>query len=170
MFKRSLWLLALCLALLAPPAARAQLSFTLDPLSLSGSPGSLLTFSGTLANTGASPLFLTGDSFTLAGTGLSLDDTLFIEGAPLSLSGGESFAGPLFAVWIAPAVPNGSYQGSFTVLGGPSDSAHGDLATQSFSVEVVPEPATGVLLAAGLLAAGALPRRRRGCQGATDRG
>ena len=166
MFKRSLSLLALCLALLAPPAARAQqLSFSLDPLSPSGSAGSLLTFRGTLLNTGASPLFLTGDRFTLAGAGLTLDDTPFVLGAPLSLSGGESFTGPLFQVWIAPAVPNGSYQGSFTVLGGPTESARGDLATQSFTVEVVPEPATGALVAVGLLplagVAGALLKRRR---------
>ena len=153
--------LVAALALLVPSAAHAQLSFTLEPPALAGTAGSLLTFRGALLNTGASPLFLTGDSFTLAGAGLSLDDTLFVEGAPRSLSGGESFTGPLFRVWIAPAVPNGSYEGSFTVLGGQGDTALGDLATHSFRVEVVPEPATGALLAAGLLPLAGVVRRRR---------
>jgi hypothetical protein len=155
--------LAAGLLLLLSPSARAQLSFTLEPPALLAPPGSLLTFWGTLANTGTTELFLSGDSFTLVGPGLTLDDTPFLEGAPLSLLGGQSFAGALFSVSVAPGMPNGGYGGSFTVLGGPVEGDQSELATARFTVQVVPEPGTLALVAA----AGLLPltrtftRRRR---------
>ena len=151
------------LPLLSCPA-RAQLSFTLDPPSLAGTPGALLSFSGTLLNTGSAELFLSGDRFTLAGAGLTLDDTLFLENAPPSLLAGEGFAGPLFSVFIGEASPPGEYQGSFTILGGLSEGDQDELAPQSFTVRVVPEPGTGALVAAGLLplvGMSAVVRRRR---------
>jgi hypothetical protein len=155
--------LAAGLALLLISPARAQLSLALDPPLLLSTPGSVLTFSGTLTNTGTGELFLSGDSFTLAGAGLSLDDTPFLEGAPLSLPGGQSFAGALFTVSIAQGTPNGSYGGSFTVLGGPAEGDQGELATARFTAQVVPEPGTLALAAVGLLLplTSAFTQRRR---------
>jgi len=165
---------ALGLLALAPSAARAQLSLTFTQASLSGTPGSTLTFSATLLNKGVTETFLNGDTFTLTGTGLTLDDTKFFANAPLSLLGGASFTGPIFDVVLAPAAVPNNYAGTFSVLGGANSTATQTLATGNFQVNVVrpqqaaiPEPGVGTLLAAGVLPAlGIVVRGRRKPRGA----
>jgi hypothetical protein len=163
--KTTLRLMALGLLLACPALARAQLDFTLNLAVQFGQPGDTLTFAGTLTNTGATELFLNGDDFTLNGDGLTLDDTPFLTGAPLSLDANQSFTGPIFTVAIDPDAPFQSAQGSFSILGGATDSAQDTLATQTFTVGVVPEPGALALLMGNIvmggLALGARIRRQR---------
>jgi hypothetical protein len=163
--KTALRLLALGLLLACPTLARAQLDFTLSSPNQSGQPGDTLTFAGTLTNTGAAALFLNGDDFTLNGNGMTLDDSPFLTGAPLSLDANQSYTGTLFTVAID---PNASFQnasGTFSILGGANDTAQDTLATQPFTVAVVPEPGGQVLLMGslvmGVLAVGSRVRRQR---------
>jgi hypothetical protein len=139
-------LLLLSVGALTTPA-HAQLTFTINPNSLGGKPGDLLSYNATLTNTGNGELFLNGDTFTLSGADLTLDDTPFFNNFPLSLAGGESASGELFTVSIGSGAAGGAYVGSFTVTGGATDTDLNDLATKSFSVVVsAPEPASGLLI------------------------
>lgn len=157
-----LWLAA-SLLLLMPAFAHAQLTLTFDTPNQSGQPGDTLTFAGTLTNTSASLLFFSGDSFTLGGTDLVLDDSPFFLEGPLSLEAGEVFTGPLFTVQIGPSTPSQFAPGTFTILGGLNEGDQNELATSSFSVSVTaPEPSSGLLvLGTTLTAAFALRRRKR---------
>ncbi|HZP84608.1 MAG TPA: hypothetical protein VFB21_23435 [Chthonomonadaceae bacterium] len=148
--KKLLGLLSVGLLIVFPVLAHAQLDFTLDPAAQAGKPGDTLTFTGTLKNTGTTTLFLNGDNFTLPGTGLSLDDTAFLTGAPLSLDGGESYTGPFFDILFDPNAPPQSVSGTFSVLGGADENALDTLASQNFGVAVVPEPMASLNLLMGL--------------------
>jgi hypothetical protein len=140
-------LLAACLLLLLsllPTLAHAQLSFPLATPNPVVRPGDTLSFEGTLLNSGASLLFLSGDTFRLGGTGLALDDSPFFLNGPLSLDAGTSFTGELFTVSVDAAAP---------AQGGAAEGDRNDLASDPFAVTVsVPEPASGALLPAALLA------------------
>lgn len=157
---------ALLLALLAPPAARAQttspLAFTLMPSDQTGAPGSTLHFTGTLSNTTGTAIFLNGDSNTLNAPGLTLDDSPFLS-APTSLAPvgqpGSTYTGGFFDILIAPSAMSGVFSGSFTILGGADGSANDAQASQTFSVTVgtpspVPEASTTVSLGLLLLGLG----------------
>jgi hypothetical protein len=149
--------------LLFPVSAHAQLLFTLSNPNQAGVRGQTLTFNGSLTNTGASTAFLNGDSFTLSGTGFTLDDSPFFDGAPLFLTAGQVYAGPLFEVAIALNAPIPQIgKGTFTIVGGPTDLSQNNLATQNFSVVIgAPEPATVGLCLIGATALLPLARRRR---------
>lgn len=146
-------LLTLGLILVTTGAARAQLAFTLTAPAQTGAPGGTLSFLGTLQNTGTGTLFLNGDTFTLAGPGLKLDDSPFLLNAPSSLPDQTPFTGDIFDVQIGPSVAPGIYAGTFSVLGGSNGSAQNTLASQSFRVSVapaaVPEPGAAALFSAG---------------------
>lgn len=148
--------------LLLPLAAQADpIIFTLTNSNLSGQPGMTLTFQGTILNAGAPTVFLNGDSVTTSSGFLSIDDTAFFNNVPLSLSPNAG-VGPvnLFSVLIDPNTPFGTYAFNFfNIIGGPDASAQNLLATQTFTVTVVPEPATAFLLASGLC--GLVLRKRR---------
>lgn len=156
---------ALLLALLASPAARAQsvspLAFTLMPPAQAGAPGTTLHFTGTLRNTTAAVVFLNGDSATLNAPALTLDDTPFL-GAPVSLApagqAGSTYTGGFFDVMIPQSALPGVFSGSFSILGGATNTANDVQASQPLSVTVgtpspVPEASTtaslGLLLAVG---------------------
>ena len=145
-----LFLSAFLIILLGSAAARPQLSFTLTPSVQAGFPGTTLSFTAMLRNTGSAELFLNGDSFTLVGPDLRLNDTKFFTNTPLSLLGGEAWTGAIFDVVIGAAAVPGGYGGSFTVRGGADGGALNEMATQNFQVVVdIPEPGTGGLLATG---------------------
>src|ERR1700738_1293259 len=140
--------------LLLPGAAHAnQIIFTLASSSLSGAPGTTVTFQGSIQNAGAPTVFLNGDSSTTASGFLSINDTAFFNNVPLSLD--PSFGvGPvdLFSVLIDPSTPFGTYSlNLFNIVGGPDAVTQNLLATQTFTVIVAPEPSSVLLMmAAGL--------------------
>lgn len=154
-------LTALALAAVAE-SAYAQTSLVITPSTLAGLPGDTLTYQATLANLGTDEVFLNADTFNLIGANLTLDDSPFFENFPLSMLGGETFTGNLFTVNIGAANP-GLYNGSFTILGGATDTAMNALATGNFGVQVnasAPEPATGLLILGAVLPAAALWNKR----------
>lgn len=152
-------LLALLLANAAP--AKAQLSFTLLNDYLAGNAGDTLSYQATLTNHGTEEVFLNGDFFNLLGDDLTVDDSPFFTNFPLSLGAGESFTDEMFTVTIGPTTPQGVYTGTFSVLGGPTDTDFDPLATTTFHLAVgAPEPATGLLLLVGTAALAGIARRK----------
>ena len=164
---------ALCVILVAAPAAQAQVVFQLTPPAQIGSPGDTLHFTGILTNLGASTVYLFGDSATLTGPGLTLDDTPFFNG-PTSLApmgeAGDTYQGGFFDVGIdsLTAVP-GVYTGTFALTGGADPSSTDPLVSQDFTVivpgtDAAPVPEASTLVSLGLmllLGGGALWNARR---------
>lgn len=164
---------AASLALLTPGVCRADLIFNFEPALEYGSPGSTVSFSAMLENTGSNTLYLNGDSFNLPGAGLTLDDSKFYNNFPATLTAGQSWTAQIFDVTIDPTTTLADYPGSFAILGGADAVAQGQLANQNFIVRVetapVPEASTllslgGLLVVAGVCAA--RQRRRMGGTGA----
>lgn len=155
---------ALVLATALP--ARAQfLTLVLDqPLVSAVVAPTAVSFTGSLTNAGATPLFLNGASLT---SGLNASDTPFFVLAPPVLAPGASVSGELFRVMVEGGVAPGSYGGTFYVLGGSTTSASSVLANASFEVRVVaapsvvPEPGTSALVAGGLAVLAVARTRRR---------
>jgi hypothetical protein len=127
---------------------------------LAGTPGSQLTFNGTLENTTADTLFLNSAGIDLTGSFDPSDEDLspFFINAPLFLVSGDA-TGPidLFTINIPSGIAPSLYDGVFTVLGGADGSAQDILGTVNFTVEVdsgavVPEPGSAALIGlAGVL-------------------
>jgi hypothetical protein len=139
------------LLLLHPAVHADSLSLSLaEPVQSVPPTGAMLDFTATvsapLSNTGA--IFLNSDSFNLAGP-LSLDDSPFFLNFPLSLNPGQSDTDVLFTVTV-PANTVGTFPGSFSILGGSTDTASNVPATASFQITETPEPESFVLLGTGL--------------------
>jgi len=149
-------LLVILLVLTAALGNAASLDFTFTSSLLYTEPGIPVTFSGTLTNTGATNVYINGDTVTSA---LPFDDTPFLLGAPVFLAPAGLFTGPLFTIFVPPGTPLGLYTGTFSVLGGDSPGASDPLTTAAFGVQVVPEPATW--MSGFAIAALFLTRRRR---------
>jgi len=165
------YLLITAVMLLWPVAAQADpLTLVLTPGAQTGAPGSLLTFSGSLTNTGTSALFLNGLNLQLNAPGgaFTLDEFAFFVNVPQQLAGGQTTGTvPLFTVTLGSGALPGTYSGSITILGGLTDAAFDELTTQFFEVTVqsaadpVPEPATIILLGTGLAGVLVSARSRR---------
>jgi hypothetical protein len=92
----------------------------------------------------------------------AVDDSPFYNNAPLSLAPGQSSGTfELFAVDLSSTIPPGTYQDTFSILGGPDGGTSTDfnvIGSAPFSVTVnssspsVPEPGTLSMLLAGILA------------------
>ena len=133
--------------------AGPMIDMTLDATLQTGTPASLVTYSGSLSNSSGVELFLNSATGNISYSELSFDFTAFFTQVPLSLQDGESYTGPLFAVGISNVALPGDYSGSFAIQGGVDDSTFDTLAIEDFRVTVapVPEPASVILLGSGLL-------------------
>ena len=161
--------LLLCFA--APNAAQAQLTLTLSPSSQAGKVPNTFHFTGTLTNPTGAVVFLNGDSPTFNGPG-TIDDSAFLNNAPLSLTAvtmpGAAYTGGFFDV-IMTSAAQGTYFGTFEVLGGPTANDQAVVATEDFSVTVAPSPvpeasttvSLGLLLTLGLGGVVVSARRRK---------
>jgi hypothetical protein len=153
------------------------LTISLDSFALTGSPGSLLTFTGTVLNNSGAEVFLNGAGGNLSYSELTLDVSPFLTFSPLSLLDGQSYIGPLFSVAVSSIALSGDYPGTFTIQGGADSVTFDTVGTQDFQVSVssvssVPEPASGLLL--GFTLAVMIPvlvyRQRRGAVRAGSQG
>ena len=167
-------ILILVLHLLAFSAAQAgAIDITLDSPILSGPPGSVLQFFGTLTNTTGDIAYLNADNFStvLPDPGV-IDDSPFFTNAPLFLLANEATSDiGLFNITISYSFAPGNYDGAFTLLGGAAADSQDILGSADFTVGVteappetgeVPEPSTFWLSLCGLLTAGCCASRR-GC-------
>src|ERR1017187_392563 len=100
-------------------------------------------------------IYLNGDISTVVSTFLTVDDTPFIDNAPLSLAPGAD-TGPtpfeLFDVTIDPTTPAGNYDNNlFSILGGPDGTSLYDLVDVPFNVTVTTPTAVPELDASWLM-------------------
>ena len=149
-----LWISLSCLMLAAPSAfAGIVLNFTQS--TISGTPGSIVKFFGTLTNTDPFVTFINSDSANITGSGFTIDDSPFLINAPLSMNGNTTtLAFEIIDVSIPSLAAPGSYNGSIAILGGPAANSQNVLGQATFRVQVnsvTPEPATmGMLLFGGI--------------------
>jgi hypothetical protein len=167
-FRLSLFVLAAA-SLLSVRAYADSITLTLtDPVQFGGaSLGSSLSFDATVSapSTNSAAIFLNSDSFNVDAP-LTLDDSAFFSGFPFFLNPGDSANGLLFTVFLPTTTPNAVYNGSFTIVGGADGNASDNLADVTFEVTTVPqtptvpEPASILLLSAGLPGVAAMIRRK----------
>jgi hypothetical protein len=180
---KSMLLLLPVLFISALPAFGSGLTLILAPATQTASPGGSVIFSGTLTDTDmdGSFLFLNDISVNFtppAGSFLSVDpagepasspNTFFTNTVPGDLigdgvPGDDTYAGPLFQVYVAPDAPSGTYFGVFNILGGyTAPGADFDpllSPAAEFEVLVAPEPAAAGLMLAGLAGLAIIKRWR----------
>lgn len=149
----------LSFTLFALLANASTIDITLSNASQNGSPGDTLAFFGILTNTTGATVYLNSASTTSVSADLNLDVTPFFLNAPLSLLPNEATSSiELFDITIGPAAVLGPYLGNaFSIQGGVDDMSFDPLGDASADVTVgasaVPEPASTLLVAAGLLIA-----------------
>jgi len=152
MSRRTILRLLPLFALFSISAFAGPIAINFTSSLLNGLRGQMLTFSASLTNTGATTVFLNGDSVNIAAP-LTVDDTKFFLNAPLSMAGGGTTAPfQIFDVGIPSNAPFGLDPGTFTILGGSTPGDFGVVGTATLAVNVVPEPAsialTGLVLTA----------------------
>src|SRR5438105_7818106 len=101
-------LMALSLTLVADAALALPITFTFDSSLLATLPGTSVTFSGTVADTGNSPTFLNGDAVNLTAP-LMPNDTPFFTNFPAVLQPSQSVTAPILVV----SVPLGTSPGLY---------------------------------------------------------
>jgi hypothetical protein len=148
--------------LLAGTAAKADTVLTLLSPYQSGS-GPVFEFDGTLTNTGDTTVFLNGDDYFGDLPYAAFNDSPFYANAPLFLDPGQSTdIIELFTITAPPYGPGSNfYAGTYEILGGGDSSSSDLLASESFDINVTPEPSSLVLLLSGLAGLAGTLRRRR---------
>ncbi len=127
----------------------ATISIAFTTQAFNGLPGTQLVLDASLANTTPNTVFLNGASVTLDGfPSGSVDSSPFLINAPWPSFDPLGVSGP-FAFLVVTIPQNqapGLYSGIFTVQGGADDQTFDDLGNASFTVSVVPEPPSALLL------------------------
>ncbi len=159
--------LALAAVLLMATASKsnAQLLITFEPSLLSGQPGDEVIFSGTITNTSGSAVFLNNEDQTWSpasqGDPFTDDPGVFFGNVPGILNPGEFYTGAIFGLIISPGYNAGIYTGTSRILGGSDEFGTSVVGSKSFSVFVVPEPSTYVMIASGAVVFVAMNSKRR---------
>jgi hypothetical protein len=152
-------ILILAIILLAASTARADvISISLDSSTLSGAPGSVLEFFGTLTNTTDAVVYLNADNINSSLPDPSvIDSSPFFNNAPFFLDApGTTGDIGLFNVTILNSFAPGNYDGTFMVVGGAGADSQDILGSADFTVHVVdaaggiPEPSMVPFLVAGV--------------------
>lgn len=145
-------LCALAVLLTVSPAAADTIQFSLASPNQTANTGDVVSFTATVAapNTNFFAVFLNNDSHT-EDAGLTINDNPFLSNFPLSMSPGDSTTAILFDATITGGP--GVYSGFFDILGGGDSSTFDLLGSTQYNITVgaAPEPATILLMAAGLL-------------------
>lgn len=123
----------------APPP---PLRVTLQPAVLVGTPDSSPTLRGSLRNTSANPVFLTGARLQVTGTGISADDSVFLTKAPEQLAASaKSALLPLGKLTLEKTAAPGAYKCDLTIFGGPHRGNQQVVAQIPFTVRIDPAKA-----------------------------
>jgi hypothetical protein len=168
--KTTLYLLVALLAISMASQA-STITFTLNPASQSGAPGTTLIFSGSFTNTTPDPVFLNSLQFSSI---FSTDSTPFLVNSPNcaadpagSCLDGFGGSGSIDLFMLTIPIPftqgPGIYQETVTLLGGADVNAQINLGSAIYTVDVggaVPEPSSVGLALFGCAALVALGRRR----------
>jgi len=163
------------LALSLGTARADTIAIGLQQPELIGSPGSVLSFSGTLTNTTDADVFLNADNFNLSGLPPgTIDDSPFFANTPSGFLDPLASTGPieLFDITVPNPFASGSYDGTFQILGGPTADDQTIIGSADFTVQVssVPEPSSLTYLLSALVALLTATRMRRSFGGRYARG
>lgn len=134
-------------------SAGSVLNLSLDSLELSGSPGSLLTFTGSLSNFSTANVFVNSVDLGISYSELAVDFSFFLLHSPPILLPGETYSGTMFTIGVSDIAESGVYNAFFEIQGGMDSDAFGPLAQEDVTVSVsnTPEPNYCLLIAATIL-------------------
>ncbi len=135
--------------------SQAQIAISLAPSSfMPMTPGGSISWSGTLTNTGLQDLYISGDEILISPSlSFTIDDTPLLTPVQLyPLVAGGTYSGLLFTLTAPNVILNGTFNGSFTLLGAADTFNTNPIGSQTFSFNAVPEPEAIALLFTSVLA------------------